>query len=351
MSDSLLGNECVGQYLDRLVKRKKFAGSFLFSGPDGVGKSLFALELAKKVFSLDDPEGKYLPKVAAGSHPDIFIYRPEGKTAMHSIESIRSLSEEVYLAPFEAKWKIYIIHEADRMLPYSANALLKTYEEPAPHAIMILLTSSPEKILPTIVSRCRKVHFQPVAEEVIASWLMAKQGIGQEEARRIAFLSKGSFSQAISHLCKGSTAVRETVLHFLSQDRSATYPDIRNFCKGLSEHFEKNKEEDDEDLSPIQKAITEKALLGETALSSQRELSFLFTTILSWFRDLHLILSNGNLKLLMNPDYEEAIINSVQKGNIRSLEEVAKAISAAELASLRFLPISSVLETLFVRLH
>ena len=72
----------------------------------------------------------------------------------------REMCEKVYMAPFEAKWKIFIIEDAERMLPTSANALLKTFEEPAPNSVIILISDHPERLLPTVLSRCRKVHFQ-----------------------------------------------------------------------------------------------------------------------------------------------------------------------------------------------
>lgn len=87
--------------------------------------------------------------------PDLFEYRPEGKVGLHTIERMRELKEEVYLPAYQHDKKVFVIYEADRMLPQAANALLKTFEEPAPGVILILTTMRREKILPTILSRCQ----------------------------------------------------------------------------------------------------------------------------------------------------------------------------------------------------
>lgn len=98
-------------------------------------------------------------KIAANNHPDLHIYRPEGKSGMHPLASIRQLIDEVCLPPFEGPCKVFILHDAERMLPSSSNALLKTLEEPLEDTFFILLSHEPEALLPTIRSRCRTLLF------------------------------------------------------------------------------------------------------------------------------------------------------------------------------------------------
>ncbi len=93
------------------------------------------------------------------THPDLHLYLPEGKSGMHSIDSIRQFIEEVAFPPFQAPVKVFIIDQAERMLPTSSNALLKTCEEPPADTCILLLSSDPEALLPTILSRCRKMIF------------------------------------------------------------------------------------------------------------------------------------------------------------------------------------------------
>lgn len=97
-------------------------------------------------------------------HPDIHHYRIEGKLGMHTIESLRKLTDEVSMLPVCSTMQFFIIHEASNMLPISSNALLKTLEEPISHSIIILLTDSKEKLLPTIISRCQTITFPSVSK-------------------------------------------------------------------------------------------------------------------------------------------------------------------------------------------
>ncbi len=78
---------------------------------------------------------------------------------MHSIESVRNFIHEVSMAPYGSKYKVFIIHDAERMLPTSANALLKTFEEPSKNSVIILISNHADILIPTILSRCTVVRF------------------------------------------------------------------------------------------------------------------------------------------------------------------------------------------------
>ncbi len=122
----LVGNDFVKSCLQRMLDKKAVGHALLFAGIDGIGKSLFAQAVAASLMLEEDPDGKHRSKIEKGIHPDIHLYRPEGKLGLHSMQALRQMCEEVYLPPYEANCKVFIIHEADRMLSYSANALLKT---------------------------------------------------------------------------------------------------------------------------------------------------------------------------------------------------------------------------------
>ncbi len=156
----ILGNEAAKQTLTGLLEQKRLPHALLFAGPDGVGKSLFALETAQALLG-----EKAHARCATGTHPDLHSLRPEGKAELHTIEAVRALIEEAAFPPFEAPCKVFILYEADRMLPTSSNALLKTLEEPQPHTYFLLLTSHEGAILSTIASRTRKIPFFPVPRQ------------------------------------------------------------------------------------------------------------------------------------------------------------------------------------------
>ena len=145
--------------LSKMIERRAIPHSLLFAGPKGSDKAKTALQFASDIICLDDPHHLQRKKVQSGNHPDIHLYHPEGKSGMHSIESLRTLAQEVAMCPNESHFQFFILHDAERMLPTSSNALLKTFEEPTPRSVIILLSAQPEKLLPTILSRCQKIHF------------------------------------------------------------------------------------------------------------------------------------------------------------------------------------------------
>ena len=123
------------------------------------------MQLAHKVL---DPEGLHFGKITSGNHPDLHIYQPEGKTRLHSIENMRKFVEEANKPPFESVRKVFIFHYAERMLPSSANTLLKTLEEPREDTLIFLLSAHPEEILPTILSRCVRFSLPKTAQEEVS---------------------------------------------------------------------------------------------------------------------------------------------------------------------------------------
>lgn len=209
---ALLGNEPIKAYLERAIRMKHLHHTLLFSGLDGIGKSLFAKAIAEQL----------LPSVATRvqneQHPDLIVLRPEGKSGTHSIERLREMIDDVHRPPFEAERKFFLIHEADRMQPVAANALLKTLEEPNLFCTLILLTSAPNDLLPTITSRCLHLTFQPIPTEPIATFLQEKHQVPKEKAILFARLSNGSLGAALRHLQNEKIGQAERLL-FDSMDR------------------------------------------------------------------------------------------------------------------------------------
>ncbi len=353
MFESIVGNDPIKEYLYRAVERKMVGNSYLFAGPDGIGKSLFALEFARLL--IGDSE-----KLKSGNHPDIHIYRPEGKIGMHSIDTMRQFNREVYLAPLEAPWKVFIIHDADRMLSYSANALLKTFEEPAQDSLIVLLSSTPENFLPTVLSRCRRVYFQPIEDDLLIRWLTEEKGIEQKTAEKYVSFAFGSAKEALS-LCRlGQDEIRQLALKYLASD-SQYFPGMQKFIKSVSQSLEAVKagiEESarselsktaKENLTATQKSALEKEIFGVVATKFQEEIDRLLHLILSWYRDLHLLRASGSRKLLVNSDYEENLLDRASK-HVPALEAIEKLSEQARLAIKRFVPVENALETLFLQI-
>lgn len=185
------------QMLECLLESGKIPHALLFAGPKGAGKKHAALQFASSLLQ---------SQKKVDHHPDVHHFVPEGKTGMHPITSIRKLIHDAYLAPFEAAWKIFILQDAEKMLPTSSNALLKILEEPPSQTLILLLTEYPDRLLPTILSRCQMVTFIPGNEKNI-------------DAQMLALLAEGTpISQVAEFESEHPDAVFETLL-FWYRDR------------------------------------------------------------------------------------------------------------------------------------
>jgi DNA polymerase-3 subunit delta' len=208
------GHDHLMQAFDHVVRRGRLAHAYLFTGPPGVGKRLFAGELAKALLC----EGRGTRRdlraphrfveacdrcpacllVDAGTHPDLeTARRPDDKSEV-PIEAVRRLARSLDLKPARGHGKVVILDDADDLNEESANCFLKTLEEPPPGAFLILIGTSADRQLPTIVSRCQVIHFRPLSETIVAE-LLASQGVENAALiQRLAQLSGGSLGQALA---------------------------------------------------------------------------------------------------------------------------------------------------------
>lgn len=115
-----------------------------------------ALGLAQKILGPS-------PKIATGNHPDLHLYAPEGKSDLYPIANIHQIISEMALPPFETRYKVFILEDAEKMLPSASNALLKTLEEPNEDTFFLMMTHHPDRLLPTIVSRLFPMQFDSAA--------------------------------------------------------------------------------------------------------------------------------------------------------------------------------------------
>ena len=184
--------------LMRSVKAGRIAHAFLLSGPHGTGKRTCANYLTQTILcaSPQAPCGQCpaCKKVLAGLHPDVHVVGEEEKSI--SVDSIRALRDQLALRPFEADRHIALIPRADRMTAQAQNALLKTLEEPAGGNVFFLLTDQPGAMLPTIVSRCRRLRFSPVSVEACAE-ILAEKGVEPGRARLAAACAQGAVGRAL----------------------------------------------------------------------------------------------------------------------------------------------------------
>lgn len=177
--------------------------SVLFFGEESIGKTTSAIYLAKNLLCLKKENTfnclcESCLEFEKKCHPDFLIVSPiDGIIA---IETIRNLINFLSFKPRISKLKILIIDDAEKMTKEAQNALLKTLEEPYPNNFIILVSSYPEKLLPTICSRLMKIKFLPATQEEIKDYLINTLSVNSEKAEEIASNSDGKIGEAIRML-------------------------------------------------------------------------------------------------------------------------------------------------------
>jgi DNA polymerase-3 subunit delta' len=183
----------------RAVRRGRLAHAYLFTGPPGIGKRLFAVELAKALLcekaGPDFTACDHCPscvQIDAGTHPDFYPAARPPEALEFPIDLMRTLCASFALKSARGRGKVVIIDDADDLNEESANCFLKTLEEPPPRSVLILIGSSSERQLPTIVSRCQVVRFAPLRAELVDE-LLGARGVEEGALRaRLVRLSGGS---------------------------------------------------------------------------------------------------------------------------------------------------------------
>jgi len=138
--------------------------------------------------------------VASGNHPDLHIVQSERVGARLKIEQVRALQRQLALTPVEAHWRVAIMRRFEEATTSAANALLKTLEEPPSYAVIAVLASDADRLLPTIVSRCQHVPLRPLPTAVVQRALVERWNAGAEQAELLAHLSGGRLGWAVRTL-------------------------------------------------------------------------------------------------------------------------------------------------------
>jgi DNA polymerase-3 subunit delta' len=239
---TLVGHETVMALLDRTVKDGHPAHAYLFTGQEGVGKKKAAVQFACMLNCPDptrDPVGTchVCRRIAAHNHPDFMMEAPE--RGIIRIDRIRNLRNYFRYAPAEARYRVMVMDDAHTMNVAAQNALLKTLEEPPIGRLLILVTSKPYLLLPTVRSRCRRVHFGPISFEALTELLEHDMGIQGEKAQALAAISCGSVSRALEMNASSILELREKVLAWLENPGQMGLAGLIELSANVSEERKK----------------------------------------------------------------------------------------------------------------
>lgn len=193
---NIIGQPKAVKLLSRAMTTDRLAHAYLFSGPDGVGKTTTAITLAAALFceqtERSGPCGHCggCVKFSSGNHPDFLTIRAQG--AAIRIQQIRELKKKLSFSPFESGLRVVLMEDIQTMRREAGNSLLKILEEPPPDNLLLLIASDSEPVLPTIVSRCQVIPFLPLTidqSSVVVGSLYPE--LSGEEARSLSVLSGG----------------------------------------------------------------------------------------------------------------------------------------------------------------
>ena len=222
----ILGQQPVVSFLRQALQSEQMPHALLFIGSEGVGKGTTALALAQALNCQnrqpDQDSCGHCPSCrlfAAGSHPDFWLIKPENLEAAQpqiKIEQIRELRRQVGFRPLAGNWRVVLLKPAETMNEAAANALLKTLEEPPEGNIFILTAIGERDLLPTIVSRCRRLTFGAIPQAILMQELQSRRHLSPEQASLVAVMNYGSLGHALKEDLSDLLAKRDQVLSELA---------------------------------------------------------------------------------------------------------------------------------------
>ncbi len=295
------GQEQAVKILQNSLRDGRLAHAYLFSGIEGVGKTSCAISLTQ---ALNCEEGGQdgcgrcptCQRIIHLNFPDFRKIEPGGPARTIKIEAIRSLRREIHVEPVEGNYKVFLVTDADRMNEESSNALLKVLEEPPEESILILSTSYPHLLLPTVLSRCQLICFRRLSREEVMGILQSKVDISESEAKFVAGLSEGSPGKALSLLQWGLDERSEIIAWLKKGD--VTVEDIFSIAEKVAKNRKREK------------------------------LLWFLEVVLSWYRDLFMMVVGDSS--IINEDCARELEREASSLSDIEAEEALKAILRAQ---------------------
>jgi DNA polymerase-3 subunit delta' len=299
----IIGHKDHVAMLRHMESSNRMPHAVLFAGPEGIGKGMVAKVLGAALLCSSQEERPCgvchsCQQMSYGSHPDFLLIAPDGATI--KIEQIRTVQQEMAMAPYSGQRRVCVIDGAELMTTQAANSLLKVLEDPPGESVFILLASNRQMLLSTIISRCMVISFQPLADDVLAQALMAK-GYLPEASEVAARLSGGRLGIALTMLEPDGFALRNQALEIMESVVEAKM-EIVWHTAALFEKMERN------------------------------EMLQMITYITYILRDILLLAAGQGRQLLFNIDIVEELSELADKWNEKQLVRAIKAVEAARRA-------------------
>lgn len=240
--DRIIGHENIIAQLKNAITNNKVNHAYIFDGDDGSGKRMVAKAFAEALLcEKGGAEGcgecHFCKQTESGNNPDLIWVRHE-KPGSIGVDDVRTgLVEDIQIKPYNGRYKVYIIDEAEKMTVQAQNAILKTIEEPPAYSVIIFLTNNDEIFLPTIISRCIIFKFRPLRDSVVADYLMREHKLPEYEARMCASYAQGKIGRAVS-LVQSDVfdKIRDEALKIAKNIHTYSNPDILDAVKRAGEY-------------------------------------------------------------------------------------------------------------------
>lgn len=303
--NDVLGHEEIIRHLQNAVAMDKVSHSYIFCGEEGAGKKLLANLFA---MTLQCEERKIEPclqctsckKALRKNHPDIITITHE-KPGTVGIEDIREqLIGDVSIKPYESKYKIYLVSDAEKLTVQAQNALLKTIEEPPSYAVILLLTNNISALLPTILSRCVVLNLKAVGDNIVKTYLMERLHIPDYQADMSVSFAQGNVGKAKQ--ISSSEEFKEMTEHALQ---------ILKYAQDMELY---------ELVDAIKRLTVKKDSIYEY-----------LDLFLLWFRDVLLFKATREIDGLAFRQEINYIKERARKSSYEGLEEIIKAIEKAKV--------------------
>ena len=290
---ALKGQDRPVEIIKTYIANSRIEGGYLFVGPEGIGKKMAALALAKALNCQEaqtDSCGHCVSclKIENGQHPDVHII--SGDEAQIKIDTIRQLQKDINLRAYEGVFKVYIIDNAHTLSAEAANCLLKVLEEPPKKSLIILISDKPNLLFKTIISRCKILKFLPLKREALEGILKNDYKLDVQFAHFLAYFSEGRLGQALKLKDAGLLVKKNNLIDkFVLSPR----PDMESL-----------------------------------ASQDREDVRFSLNLLAAWFRDIYLLKAGLPEQEVINCDRREELARSVKCFSFLDLETIFTNISA-----------------------